>query len=327
MNAVHTRPEKSGPVKSPAMKIIPAAVGLFILYIVAVQAWHLTRVRLAGTAFLGTGELNKVFTAEGVLVRDEAVITSPAAGLLVMLVKEGERVRAGDSIAEVKTESGEPGIYTRSALISAPGSGLVSSRLDGLEGVLNPAQVNIPEAAGSGLKGKGAGNGIRQDNKCEKGQPVIKIIDNLSPQIICLQAPEGFPADKIKEDGSIAVLWNSIKFTCRITDVRNHAGGSQLVLQTYNLPPGLFNVRQASFELVGGTVSGCIVPAKSLAAKDGRQGLYIMDKQGIRWVPAEVEGIVNQKAAISGDLIVPGTRYVVNPRWLLFGNRVIEWTG
>ncbi|MFZ5631577.1 MAG: HlyD family efflux transporter periplasmic adaptor subunit, partial [Bacillota bacterium] len=119
MTGSKARPPKKGRKRALALASILFISGLFIIYMGVVQIWSFTRSNLVKTANLYAGELKKLYVAEGVLVRDEAVITSPADGQLTMLVKEGERVRAGDSIAEVKTAGDGAGSPALSALISA----------------------------------------------------------------------------------------------------------------------------------------------------------------------------------------------------------------
>lgn len=292
---------------------------IFIIYILVFQFRQF--IGPSQTATLAAGDLKKMYVAEAVLVREETVITSPATGQLVMLVQEGERVRAGDSIAEVKTMGGDSESSARSALVRAPRSGVVVCHTDGLEGVLNPGQVDILEIAG--LKLKASENSARDNGRskrCEKGQPLMKVVDNLSPLVICLQVPDGFPADRVKKDGVMSMVWENHEFTGGIVDARDYGGKRQVVIRGLSYPGEFMQKRKVFLALVGETVSGCLVPAKSLVEKEGRQGLQIMDKQRAVWVPVKVEGVVNDRAAVTGDRIIPGTRYVVNPRGLFTGD-------
>ncbi|MFZ5631578.1 MAG: HlyD family efflux transporter periplasmic adaptor subunit, partial [Bacillota bacterium] len=202
----------------------------------------------------------------------------------------------------------------------APRAGVVTCQVDGLEGVLNPDQVDILEVAGTKLKADETAGRDNGKNKCQKGQPVMKIIDNLSPLAICLQVPDGFPPDRIKKDGGITLAWENNEFTGRIADVRDRGGRPEVIIKTFSYPSGLLYKRKVLLALVGGTVSGCLVPTKSLVEREGQRGIYIMNKQQFRWVPVKVEGEVNGSAAVSGEHIVPGTRYAVNPRWFFTGN-------
>ncbi len=308
-----------GSLKSPAFRIILVICTILVLYVVLLQLWRAALPRQ--TAFLSAGELKKLYLAEGVLVRDETVITAPAGGQLNMLVQEGEKVRAGESIAEVKTVAGDTARSNRTVLIRAPRSGVVICRTDGLEGVLNPGHVDILEVAGVKLRaGEGPGRDEGKGGRCDKGQPVLKIVDNLSPVVICLQVPDGFPPGLLKKGGTISMTWENSEFAGRITDARDYRGRPQLVVEVMSYPAGFLQQRKVILGLEGGTVTGCLVPAKSLVEKDGQAGLYIMDKHRVRWVPVSLEGVVDDTAAVSGAEVVPGTRYVVNPRRLF--NRV-----
>ncbi len=65
--------------------------------------------------------------------------------------------------------------------------------------------------------------------------------------------------------------------------------------------------------LVGDRVSGYIVPVSSLVEKEGRTGLYIAKKYQQKWVPVKIEGIVDGKAAVTGEDLTAGGRYIANP--------------
>ncbi|KJS02846.1 MAG: hypothetical protein VR68_02270 [Peptococcaceae bacterium BRH_c4a] len=324
MSENRTRPGKKGRIALSAARAALLLAGGFILYIMAVQVWHFATTSLVKTGALTAGELKKLYMAEGVLIRNETVITSPADGELVLLLKPGERVRAGDNIAEVRTIGEDWGIPARSALIRATGTGVINLAVDGLEGVLNPAQTDILEVVKlNQVKTKGYAV-VREGQriKCSKGQAVLKIVDNLSPLIIALQAPGGFPAGVMKKGESITMLWENQELTGSIAEnpVVSSTTGQWLVIRLHSYPANLMSIRSSSFELVGGKVSGCIVSAKSLVKKGGQEGLYIMTKQSIHWVPVKVEGAVNDSAAVSGEQIAPGVSYVLNPNWLLTGN-------
>lgn len=294
------------------------AAGVFLLYIAAIQVWQFAGSSLVETGVLSAGELEKTYGAEGVLIRDETVIPSPADGELVMRVKPGERVRIGESIAEVKT-AGE-GAATWSALVSAPRTGIVSLAVDGLEGVLSPGRADILEAVRlSGVKAKGRTPGEGRPVKYSKGQPIIKIIDNLAPVLVCLEIPGEFPGDALKKGGRITLQWENSEFAgiIKYDPAVNNAAGWVLMVEASNYPAGLLGIRKDMFKLVGGKVTGYIVPQRSLKVKDGRQGLYIMNKQQAKWVPVNVGDIIDGSAAVTGEQLAPGVRYVINHHWLL----------
>ncbi|MHB8158822.1 MAG: HlyD family efflux transporter periplasmic adaptor subunit, partial [Desulfocucumaceae bacterium] len=151
---------------------------------------------------------------------------------------------------------------------------------------------------------------------CSKGLPVAKIIDNLSPLLICLRA-SGLPPETVKKGGSLAIIWEGREVSGRVTELGTYPGGMQVVIETLIYPQSFLNIRKISPGVVGGRVKGFIVPAGALVSRDGRQGIYIMNKEDMKWVPVKVEGTVNGSAAVSGDQLAPGVRCVLNPRWLI----------
>jgi putative membrane fusion protein len=290
-----------------------------ILYLVIIQALHLVMLKMIDTGPLGRGELKKLYAAEGIAIRDETVIASPADGELVMLVEEGTRVRAGDSLAEIKTAGADPGMPALTALVRAPRTGVVSSRVDGLEGMLKPGQTDIVDAGrlwetASRLPDGGAARKV----KCVKGQPVLKIIDNLSPMVMCLRVNGELPPEVLKKGGSVAMVREDREISGRIVEAGGYDGGMQLVVESSNYPADFVNIRKVDLQLVGERVSGFIVDTAALVDRDGLQGLFLLDRDEVKWTPVSVVGTVGEKSAIDGKGLEPGARYVMNPRWLKF---------
>ena len=297
-------------LRQNALKTVIFTCTVFVLCILAYQAWKVFSPSQVGA--LSPGELSKIYRAEGILVRNETVIVAPASGRLNLYLQEGEKVRAGESIGEVQTLSGDSAASARNSLIRAPRSGLVIRQTDGLEGVLNPGQVDILEVAGLKLKAaEGSGRQGSSGDKCEKGQPVMKVVDNLSPLAICLQAPDGYPPARLKKGGHIKLVWENNHFQGQITEVRDYGGRTGLVIQSQVYPAALLQKRKVALDLEGETVTGCLVPVKALVEKDGQPGLLIISKQRTVWVPVRVEGTVNGRAAVSGTGITPGVRYLI----------------
>lgn len=309
----------NGRSRLPAARTALAVLGILALCALAYAALPLTGNDK--TAALCAGELKRLYPAEAILARVEMPVISPAGGQVSMLVQEGTRVRPGDSIAEVKTMAGDAGSPGISALIRAPRSGVVIRQTDGLEEVLNPAQMDILEIAGRQAKvAEAPFRGDWKSDRCDKGQPVMKVVDNLSPLSICLQVPDGFPADRVKKGGSLSMVWEGKDLTGRIAEAAEYNGRLRVVVRVQNYPVELMKKRKVSLSLAAGAVTGYIVPTRSLVVRDGQQGLYILDKSQTRWIPVKVEGVVNDRAAVTGDRVVPGARYVENPR--RFFNRV-----
>lgn len=300
-------------------KIVLVVCSIIILFVFISNIIRMVGDSLLEISSLSAGELDKMYQSEGVLIWDETVVTAPASGELAALVKQGERVRAGDGIAEVKTSTDAAATAVTTSLIRSAKAGVVIFHVDGLEGLLNPGNNDILEFVDRQEKIFNNDPGFGKDKIiCEKGRPVLKIIDNLSPLTLYLVKPEGFPRDLSEKESSIFLEWNDNRFTGRITDIKEYSDRTALIVQSYNYPPGLFHEkRKISLILPGGTVSGYLVNEKSLAEKNGVKGIYIRDAQKIRWIPVRVEGVAGGRAAVSSHQIGPCTTYVANPRWLL----------
>lgn len=314
-----TRPGIKGRIKPLAKKFVLFIIVLSILYIVIIQALHFTRLKMVETSPLDIGELKKTYPAEGILIRDEAVIPSPADGQLVMLVKQGERVRAGQSIAEVKTAGADPGIPEQSALVRATRTGVVIFGVDGLEGVLKPGQPDLFNADKLDFQDEKTvkDSSVESGVKCSKGEPLLKIVDNLAPLVICIRS-RGVSEDVVKKGSNLILTWEGYEINGRVVEIGNYDGGMQLVVESVKYPPELLEKRKISLQLVADRYFGFVVSSKSLVTRKDQEGLYIMVKERFNWVPVEVKLIQHDSAAVAGESLGAGVRYVQNPYWLLF---------
>jgi len=320
MTKANTRPEKKGRAGVFIVKAVLVISGILILLMLALSLIRMFCNSLLEISPISAGELKKVYNTEGILVWDETAVAAPASGELKALVRPGERVRAGEGIAAVKTSMDAAGKASTTALVRSTRTGVVIFHTDGLEGLLNSGKNDILEVVDRQDKENKNYNSF--NNKtiiCEKGKPVLKIIDNLSPLTVYLIKPEGFFSDLSKKNSSIFLEWNKNIFPGWITEIREYGDRSVLVVQSSSYPSGLLDEkRKVPLVLPGETVSGYLVNEKSLVEKNGVKGIYIMAKQWVRWIPVKIEGVVDGKAAVSNSQIVPGTVYVANPRWLLF---------
>lgn len=114
-------------------------------------------------------------------IRREVPLFSPAAGRLELLVREGERVAAGQPVVRIWPILGAAGAPET---LTAPSPGVVCLTVDGLESVLTPETWAAlrPEglAALSPVPGKRADEGKRVD----QGEPLLKLVDNLGPLLL-----------------------------------------------------------------------------------------------------------------------------------------------
>ena len=115
-----------------------AAVILYGLWYLAGQKFVASL--LAETVIAREGALETGLATDGGWFRREQVAAAPASGRLHWLAADGDRLSLGAPVAEIRTPGGE--IHT----VTAPMPGILSRRLDGLEGTLRPdsrAAVNV----------------------------------------------------------------------------------------------------------------------------------------------------------------------------------------
>jgi len=92
---VYLRPKK----KSSKLPILIIALSL-----IAIIAFSFYRVLFFNVYVVTNGEISESFATEGVIIKNEVPVLSPANGKLQLLVKSGERVRVGTPLFIVTTD-------------------------------------------------------------------------------------------------------------------------------------------------------------------------------------------------------------------------------
>ncbi|MGB9802740.1 HlyD family efflux transporter periplasmic adaptor subunit, partial [Desulfofundulus sp.] len=155
--------------------LILSLVVLFSLWWLGTSAWYLVETHLVRVEWLEEGKVSRTVTTSGWLIKEEQLLISPGKGKLKLLVADGERVRAGEAVAEILPEESDTG--GRSIVIYAPRGGVFCNHIDGLEEVLQPGNaLEMGAVEKLGAKSISPGTGSR----VEKGDPVGKLVDNLS---------------------------------------------------------------------------------------------------------------------------------------------------
>ncbi len=287
------------------MFILAIATGIIFL-----SVW-----RFLGSSETGpliVGELEERYSANGLLVRKETVVNAPAEGELAFLVEVGERVRAGDIIAQIEVPEYFSGVDSKAGFVTvrSPESGVVMN-IDGKEDVLDYENKNILEISKNRLSE--VDKEADKSTKFVKGQPAVKISDSLAPLLICLDLPGTFPKERIAKDKTISFFWDKEYYSGVIVDAEVGQVNSYVLLKVGSYPDSFHSSRRIKLDLIGERVSGFIIGRDSIVEKNGQPGIYIVKKFKHKWVQVKVEGRVKDQAAVSGEDLTSGSYYVVNP--------------
>ncbi|MCL2337740.1 MAG: hypothetical protein FWC60_09995, partial [Firmicutes bacterium] len=137
MGRYRIRPARS----IPAFIVAACLAGLLLwgLWVSAAWAKNAVMQRVVNIKSLTGDEINETADVTGLVIRTEEPFQAPAAGVLSLKVRDGERVRSGALVAEIK------GLYQTEVRSSR--AGVFCTHVDGLESLLQPKQIdalNLP---------------------------------------------------------------------------------------------------------------------------------------------------------------------------------------
>jgi len=289
------------------------AVALGVCYPLFITVWQYCRIKMIRLEFPVSGTINRTVPVTAWLVKSESLLTAPAAGRLTLLARDGERVRVGEAVARIDGAAGFQ-------LLHAPSAGVWCTHVDGLETVLRPAAL---DALDLNRLEKLDGSTVRpaDGTTVEKGGPVGKLVDNLSPIRLVLKVPKNESgAGRPIRGTPVSLIWQGGGLSGRVDGERENGDFHWLVLSVSNYPDSLVHYRRINAGLVTGQLSGYLVPAGALVEYNGKTGLYIVSRQIVHWVPVRVCGEQNGRVAVTGDDLNDGVQVVLNPRWAREGD-------
>jgi hypothetical protein len=157
----------------------------------------------------------------------------------------------------------------------------------------------------------------------DKGQPLFKIIDNLSPVSVYVTMPKSeLPGSYLEKPGPLKASWENFSF--KITPgVLNDTGDSIVgFYQLTGFPESIIHHRKVKITVTTMVLEGYLVPEKAIVYRDSKPGIYHVVKKKALWKPVEIEGELAGNVAVSGDGIEEGARFVSNPVLVREGWRV-----
>lgn len=247
--------------------------------------------------------------AQGILLLQETVVKTPAAGQLVPLVREGERVRAGRAVARLKKPA-DLAARNGSLELRSPCPGVVSYNLDGWEGALDAAsweRYNLQRLFESMQKDN---HSPEQKDFLGAGEPVFKIIDNLINPYLFLKFKNGYnPQYEIGD--FVRVTWG------------NSGTGKMKVLSLVKKEDSFFATgellsarpfpccRLMKFKVTSQSSEGVVLPASALVKNKDCVGVFTKTPLGLTFKKVDVVVAMEDRIAVTG--VEPGTDIVTNP--------------
>lgn len=268
--------------------------------------------------FLTSQKVSRTVALEGILLKSENVLRAPVGGKLHLAAADGDRLKTGAIAAEILAVQQEVGGETYD--IPTPVAGICCTHLDGLEQVLSPDNIDVlvfPTLEKIG--DKATTEGVR----VEKGQPVLKIIDNLSPVYVYIDTPkDNIPDLTINKPTWWKATWEDLALSVKPHKVLDEGDRwkGYFILSAY--PDQLLHQRKVRLHITTRTLEGFLVPQRAIVNKDGKDGIFLSVKKKACWTPVTIEGELEGMLAVSGPELTGDSRYVSNPLLAREGLRV-----
>ncbi|MTI81367.1 MAG: hypothetical protein FH758_10885 [Firmicutes bacterium] len=295
--------------------------GSVIILLTSVMVWTITILirpillnYLIDIESIKDSAVQETVFATGLLIKEEKVIKAPLSGQVSMLVDNGERVAAGTEVAKVTRVSLISPEGSKEKTIYAPCAGVVSTNIDGLEGVLQLETANVLELSQiDKIRTELTDN--KQQQAVEKGQPIIKLVENLKPVYLYLEVDKkDIPAEQLSQDKSLRLKHKNSWFTGYIVKTTTVEDKQSVLLKVNECPGGLIQLRDVNIEVLRKELTGFIVSEESLVYRNGKPGLYKLYKKKATWVPIDLQGVLKGKAAVSSGNLINGNRYIISPQ-------------
>ncbi len=299
----------------PALIITTCLAGLILWALWVSAAWAKGAVlqRMLDVRFMVRDEVDETVPVTGLLIRTEELFQAPAPGELVLKVRDGERLRAGAALAEIKGVSQNT--------VRSSKAGVFCAHVDGLESLLVPEKIgtldltaveNIKESAPA------------SDNKVDSGQFFGKVVDNLQPVFIHIRWENARPeASGTFRAGETAYMnYNGRELTGQIKDVITTGGNMYMMVEMRGYPDEFIHRRDIELKLVVRRLSGWLAPREAVVFKDGQPGLYVVLKQRVSWIPVSVNDRLGDQVSVTGSGLGEALRYISNPDRVDEGTRL-----
>jgi len=302
--------------RRPGKWLLSLGLSVTLLWVIIFFAWGTIVGAVTRVQFLSNQEVSRTELLEGILIKEERVVTTPVDGQLQTVVQDGTRLEVGAVAVQVLSAGEAHGGIN----IFTPSAGIFCTHLDGLENILSPGNLDILDLS---RVEKSADKVTAGKYRVEKGQPVFKIIDNLSPLYLYAEIPRShFPPDLADKPRWLPARWENMPLAIKPYKLTDKGDQWEGVFLLDDCPASLYHYRRVRLAVTIDKLKGLLVPADAVVYRDNTPGIYLAVKKKARWVPVKIEGELAGMVAVSGGGLSEETRYVSNPVFTREGSRV-----
>lgn len=312
-HVVPGRGKKKGMREKFLRGILMLAVTIFALQ----AAYFLAGSRLAGlllkTVVSEESVLEQLVSVSGVIVRDERVVAAPVSGTVRWVAVAGARLAAGASVAKIYT--GDGGVQN----VAAPVSGVMIPVLDGLEGALQPGDLERIDAAEVRKLAKKI-QAVPEGAEVKQGSIFFKMVNNFSWYYVVDLSRDDFALltpqrNRLRfafsPEEEVSASWEVLK---------EDEDTVRLAFALSEDVEGSFVERLSDAEIVVSRITGFVLPSSALVSRGAERGVYILEKSVVSYLPVKVLGEVGENVVIEG--VRSGRTVIKNPSLVREGQRL-----
>lgn len=284
--------------------------GLIIILIIGFQLFSAAKFE---TIFAAQGEVVDGFWSDALILRDESLLRSPFRGRVKLLAGEGQRVSAGEKVAEIKTDQQEYNFYNQQA-------GIISFAVDGLEEKINTEkinQINLNEFE----EIKGNYQHLLSGNKIKEDEVLFRIVNNFKLFLI-LEVPQK-QRDRFRINELVFLKGRQFEqlFEARIYDIRQSLNKSFFYLKVEQFIPHWLNIRWVELNVIKNIYRGIKIPRRAVFTQPSGRG--VLKLSGYNKYEFQEITIVdgNEEFVIVSGLEV-GEEIITNPEDFNYGREV-----
>ncbi|HEY8416615.1 MAG TPA: HlyD family efflux transporter periplasmic adaptor subunit [Limnochordales bacterium] len=245
--------------------------------------------------------LEDSFAGLAMVVRDEALLTAPAAGRVHLLVSDGSRVRAQAVVASIETPRGEQ-------LVRTAEPGTVHFYWDGWEQQVE-LDLLLHRAVQHWREVQPAPGRTVDGQEVRQGDPVARVVDSHRIRLY-LDLPEGV---SLAPGMRVELRMPGVAEQPLAARVVALGGGrpAAVLVELDRYLPVLDAARWVDVEVVRARHQGIVVPVDAIVWEAGRPGVYVRRQTRLVFRPVRIGAQVGPWAVVEG--IGAGDQFVVNP--------------
>ncbi|MEN6391027.1 MAG: HlyD family efflux transporter periplasmic adaptor subunit [Syntrophomonas sp.] len=236
------------------------------------------------------GNLVDSLAGRALVINQEYLVQAPKQGRFENQAQENAKVRKGQTLGLLIDKD-------QKIPLTAPGTGIYTAQIDGLEQVLKDPVLN---AVGPEIFAFRA-RIVNADPAIKAGRPVCKVIDNLIPNILVVRIDgEASYLPDIKP-GSRVNLWlkGQMLGSALVKEIRLDKP-ALLKLETDNFSEALIGQRYYDLTLTQDSGSGLLVPVSALLGDEANRSVYSYKDGKIYAKKVQVVKIKDKQALVTG---------------------------